>query len=52
MQQYRMIKGRTAPPKCWFHVATVIKRLIYSNKTIRSFGLVKSWHLPTPYSYI
>ena len=27
IQQYRMVKGRVAPPKCWVHVATQIKKI-------------------------
>ena len=46
-----MIKDRVAPPKCLFHV-TQIEKLMYSNRTIITFGLVKDWHLLTPYSYI
>ena len=47
-----MIKGGAAPPKYWFHVATLIERSIYSNRTISTFDLDKSWHLPIPYTYI
>ena len=36
MQQYRMAKGRVAPPKCLFNAAMAVevKNSIYSNKTI------------------
>ena len=48
-----MIKGIVAPPKCLFHVGTEIEKDLYTlNRTISTFGLVKNWHLLTPYSYI
>ena len=43
-----MVKGRAAPPKYLFHVATQIENLIYSSRTISTFSLVKNWHLLTP----
>ena len=30
IQQYRMVKGRVAPPKCLFHVATQIEKDRYT----------------------
>ena len=47
-----MIKGGAAPPMYWFYVATLIERSIYTNRTISTFDLVKSWHLPAQYTYI
>ena len=52
MQQYRMAKCKVAPPKYLFHVTSQIKISTYSNRAISTFGLVKNWHLLTPYSYI
>ena len=36
-----MVKGRVAPPKCLFYVATRIEGPIYSNITVNTLGLVK-----------
>ena len=30
IQQYIMVKGRVAPPKCWIHVAIQIKKDQYT----------------------
>ena len=38
-----MVKGRVAPPKYLFHVATQIEKSIYSNRTISKFSLVKTF---------
>ena len=39
IMKYRMVKGTVAPPKCLLQVATHEKRLIYSDRTISTFGL-------------
>ena len=51
IQQYRMIKGRVAPPKCLLHVTNQIEK---DQHTLieQSTHLVLVKHLLTPYSYI
>ena len=53
IQQYRMVKGRVAPPKCLFRVATQTKKDQYTlteqsaHLVLLTFGI----HLLTPHSY-
>ena len=53
MQQYRMVMGWVAPPKCLLHAATQIEKERYTLiEQSAHLVLLQNWHLLTAYSYI
>ena len=42
IEQYRIVKGRIDTPKCLFYIVTQVEKLIYSNRTVKTVGLVKN----------
>ena len=50
-QQYGMVKGTVATPKCLLFIVTQIEKSRLSNRTVSVLVLLK-WLLLTAYSYI